>query len=327
MRRRRLALIAAGWSLAAARPARAQRPSLPVIGYLSGASRIESEDRLMAFRRGLAQAGYVDGRNVAIETRWADGDYDRLKAMAVELAGRPVDLLVATGGPRAAQAARAASTTLPIVFIHGGDPVRLGLVQSMSRPGGNATGVSFLTAELLPKRFELLLQLLPKATRVALVLNPNTPSAGDQRRGVEAAARAAGVQLRVLQARSEAEIDAAFATLARERPDAVLVGTDALFGTRHRQFITLAAQHRLPAAYEQRSAVVDGGLMSYGPNIADAHVQTGVYAARVLAGARPADLPVLQPTTFELVLNQATARALGLTIPPALRLRADEVIE
>jgi putative ABC transport system substrate-binding protein len=251
MRRRDLAAATLGLLGASIDgPAQAQRPALPVIGYLSGVSRAESEDRLVAFRRGLAQAGYVDGRNVAVETRWADGDYDRLKAMAAELAGRPVDLLVATGGPRAAQAARSASTTLPIVFVHGGDPVKLGLVQSMSRPGGNATGVSFLTAELMPKRFELLLQLLPKATRVALMLNPNTPSAGDQQRGVEAAARAAGVRLLVLQARSEAEIDAAFATLARERPDALLVGTDALFGTRHRQFIALAAQHRLPAAYE-----------------------------------------------------------------------------
>ena len=219
-----------------------------MIGYLSGAARVDSEDRLLSFRRGLAQAGYVDGRNVVIETRWSDGDYGRLTAMAAELVRRPVDLIVATGGPRAGQAALSASATLPIAFIHGGGPVKLGLVQSMNRPGGNATGVSFLTAELLPKRFEPLLQLLPQATRVALMLNPNTPSAGDQQRGAEAAARAAGVRLLVLQARSEAEIDAAFATLSRDRPDALLVGTDALFGTRHKHFIALAAQHRLPAA-------------------------------------------------------------------------------
>jgi len=324
-RRRIVAASAGAWALP--RAARAQRPPLPVIGYLSGVSRAESEDRLAAFRRGLEQAGYSEGRNVAIEFRFADGDYTRLQALATELARQPVNLIVAVGGPRAAQAAKAATSTVPIVFTLGGDPVKFALVHSLSRPGGNATGISFLTADLMPKRFELLRELLPRSKRVAVMLNPNTPSAEDQLKGAQAAARASGTQLLVARAGSETEIDSAFATLAKERPDALLIGTDALFGTRHKQFIALSARHALPAVYEQRSAVVDGGLMSYGPSITESYVQTGVYAGRVLAGARPQELPVLQPTKFELVINRSTARTLGLVIPQALLLRADEVIE
>jgi putative ABC transport system substrate-binding protein len=298
-----------------------------VIGYLSGASRAESEDRLAAFRRGLGQAGYSEGRNVAIEFRFADGDYTRLPALATELVRLPVGLIVAVGGPRAAQAAKAAAAGVPIVFIHGGDPVKLGLVQSLSRPGGNATGIIFLTVDLMPKRFELLRVLLPNSKRVALMVNPNTPSAEDQVKGAQAAALASGTQLLVARAGSEAEIDTAFAALAQSKPDALLIGTDALFGTRHKQFVALAARHALPAVFEQRNAVVDGGLMSYGPSITEAYVQTGVYAGRVLAGARPQELPVLQPTKFELVIHRGTARTLGLVIPQSLLLRADEVIQ
>jgi putative ABC transport system substrate-binding protein len=327
VRRRHFAAATGAWALASPWVAVAQRPAIPVIGYLSGVSRNESEDRLAAFRRGLAQAGFSEGRNVAIEFRWADGDYGRLAAMADELVRRPVSLLVATGGPRAAQAAKAATSTLPIVFTLGGDPVKLGLVQSLNRPGGNATGVSFLTADLMPKRFELLRELLPRARLVAVMVNPNTPSAEDQITGAEAAARASGARLQIARAASVAEIDAAFAALAKSRPDALLIGTDALFGTRHKQFIALAARHAVPAVYEQRNAVVDGGLMSYGPSITEAYVQTGVYVGKVLAGARPADLPVEQPTKFELVINLKTAKALGLTIPQSLLLRADEVIQ
>lgn len=327
MHRRAFASSAASFVVLWHRLARAQRPTLPVIGYLSGASRAESTDRLAAFRRGLEQAGYVEGKNVAIEFRWADGDYGRLATMAAELVRRPVDLLVATGGPRAAQAAKAATSTLPIVFTLGGDPVKLGVVQSLSRPGGNATGISFLTADLIPKRFELLLQLLPKAKVVAVMVNPNTPSADDQLRGASAAARAAGTQLHIARAGSAREIDTAFAALMHPRPDALLIGTDALFGTRYKQFIALAARHALPAVYEQRNAVADGGLISYGPSITEAYVQTGSYAGKVLAGARPAELPVQQPTTFELAINLKTAKALGLTIPQALLVRADELVE
>jgi putative ABC transport system substrate-binding protein len=307
--------------------AHAQRPPLPVIGYLSGASRAESEDRLAAFRRGLGQAGYSEGRNVAIEFRFADGDYTRLPALASELVRLPVNLIVAVGGSRPAQAAKAASSSVPIVFIHGGDAVKLGLVESLNRPGGNATGIVFLTVDLIPKRYELLRVLLPRSKRVALMVNPNTPSAEDQVKAAQAAARASGTQLLVARAGSEAEIDTAFASLAKAKPDALLVGTDALFGTRHKQFIALAAQHALPAIYEQRNAVVDGGLMSYGPSITEAYAQTGVYAGRVLAGVRPQELPVLQPTKFELAINRGTARTLDLVIPQSLLLRADEVIE
>jgi putative ABC transport system substrate-binding protein len=325
-RRRRIVAAGAGaWALPWA--AWAQRPPPPVIGYLSGVSRAESEDRLAAFRRGLDQAGYSERRNVAIEFRFADGDYTRLQAMAAELARLPVTMIVAVGGPRAAQAAKSATSSVPIVFTLGGDPVKFALVQSLSRPGGNATGISFLTADLMPKRFELLRELLPKSKRVAVMLNPNTPSAEDQLKGAQAAANAAGTQLLVARAGSEAEIGTAFATLAQSKPDALLIGTDALFGTRHKQFIALAARHALPAMYEQRNAVVDGGLMSYGPSISEAYVQTGIYAGRVLAGARPQELPVLQPTKFELVIHRGTARTLGLSIPQSLLLRADEVIE
>ena len=327
MKRRNLAVAAGGWALTLPWAVRAQRPAMPVIGFLSGVSRTESESRVAAFRRGLEQAGYSEGRNVVIEFRFAGGDYARLQSLAAELLRLPVDLLLAAGGPRAAQAAKAATSTVPIVFILGGDPVKLGLVQSLSRPGGNATGISFLTADLMPKRFELLRELLPKAKLVAVMLNPNTPSAEDQLKGAEAAARSSGTQLLVARAGSEAEIDTAFAALAKSKPDALLIGTDALFGTRHKQFIALAAGHALPAGYEQRNAVVDGGLMSYGPSITEAHVQTGIYAGRVLAGSRPQDLPVLQPTKFELVINRRTAKALGLVIPQSLLLRADEVVE
>jgi putative ABC transport system substrate-binding protein len=238
-----------------------------------------------------------------------------------------VNLIVAVGGSRPAQAAKAATASVPIVFIHGGDPVKLGLVDSLSRPGGNATGIIFLTVDLVPKRFELLRVLQPKSKRVALMVSPNTPSAEDQIKGAQAAALACGTQLLVERAGSDAEIDAAFATLAKARPDALLIGTDALFGSRHKQFVALAALHALPAIYEQRNAVVDGGLMSYGPSITEAYVRTGVYAGRVLAGARPQELPMLQPTNFELVIHRGTARSLGLVIPPSLLLRADEVIE
>lgn len=327
MRRRSLVSATAGLALSTSSRVRAQRPAQPIVGYLSGVSRAETEDRLAAFHRGLAEAGYGEGRNLAIDYRFADGDYDRLATMAAELVRRPVSVIVAVGGPRAAQAARAATSTLPIVFVVGGDPVRLGLVASLSRPGANTTGVAFQTAEVVPKRIEMLLQLLPKARVVALMVNPNTPSTNDQVRDAEAATRAAGVRLQVLRAGNDAEIDAGFATLARTKPDALMIGTDAVFGTRYKRFVAHAAALRLPAAYEQRNAVVSGGLMSYGPDIADAYRQTGLYAGRVLAGARPADLPVLQPTKFELVINLGTARALGLAVPQSLRLRADEVVE
>ena len=327
MKRRCFVQVAGGTALAWPLAAHAQRALLPVIGYLSGVAREESEPRLAAFRRGLAQAGYSEGRNVVIEFRWADGDYDRLPALAAELVRRPVDVLVATGGPRAVLAAKGATSTIPIAFTIGADPVRLGVVKSLGRPGGNATGVSFLTADLMPKRFELLRELVPHARLVALLVNPNTPSADDQVEGAQRAARASASRLHVARAGSQAEIDTEFAALARLRPDALLIGTDAFFGTRYRAFVALAERHALPTMYEGRNAVVAGGLISYGPSIDDAYVQTGAYTGRILAGARPADPPVLQPTKFERVVNLKTAKALGLAIPQSLLLRADEVIE
>jgi putative tryptophan/tyrosine transport system substrate-binding protein len=327
VKRRRFTQVVGGWVITCPPAVWAQRPALPVIGYLSGVSRNESEDRLAAFLRGLNQSGYVEGSNVAIEYRWAGGDYDRLPAMAAELVRKPVTLLVATGGPRAVLAAKAATSTIPIAFTIGADPVMLGVVQTLSRPGGNATGVSFLAAELMPKRFELLRELVPASRRVALVVNPNTPTAEEQVRRAEAAARASGTRLQVERVGTEAEIDAAFAAFGRSRPDALLIGTDAFFNRQSRQFIALCARHALPANYEGRNAVVAGGLMSYGPDIAETFVQTGHYAGRLLAGAKPAELPVLQPTTFQLAINRSTAKTLGLAIPQALLLRADEVIE
>jgi putative ABC transport system substrate-binding protein len=316
-----------GLALAGPLAGHAQRGPVSTIGYLSGVGRDEAVDRLAAFRRGLADAGYREGRNVAIEFRWADGRYDRLPGLAAELVRRPVDVLVASGGPRAVLAAKAATTSLPIVFNIGGDPVRLGIVRSLARPGGNVTGVSFLTADLMPKRFELLRELVPGARLVALVVNPNTPSAGDQADGAQAAARARGVRLHVARAGTDAELEAVFGELERLRPDALLIGTDAFLGARHAVFTALAQRLALPTFYEGRNAVSAGGLMSYGPDIDDAYVQTGGYTGRILAGVRPDALPVLQPTKFELAINLKTARALGLAIPQSLRLRADEVVE
>jgi len=325
--KRRVLLQAAGLVCVADRSAQAQPAALPVIGYLSGVRREEGEERLVGFRRGLAQAGYREGQNVRIEFRWADGDYERLPALAAGLVRDGATVLVCSGGPRAALAAKVATSSLPIVFTMGGDPVAMGLVASLSRPGGNVTGVSFLTVDLTPKRFELLRELVPKARLIALLVNPGTPSTQDQLRGAQQAAAAAGLRLHVERARSESEIDAAFTTLARVRPDALLVGTDAFLGARYPQIAQAAARLALPAIYEGSNAVAGGGLLSYGPSINLSYVQLGEYTGRILAGAKPATLPVLQPTNFELVINLRTARALGITVPQALLLRADEVIQ
>jgi putative ABC transport system substrate-binding protein len=325
--KRRVLLQAAGLAAASPWEAVAQPTALPVIGYLSGVARAEGEERLALFRRGLAQAGYREDQNVRILYRWADGDYERLPAMAAALVREPVTVIVASGGPRAALAAKAATGILPIVFTMGGDPVAMGLVASLARPGGNVTGVSFLTADLTPKRFELLRELVPKSKLVALIVNPGTPSTPDQIRGAQEAATAAGLRLQVERVRTEAEIDAAFSALARLRPDALLIGTDAFLGARQPQLVQGAARLGLPAIYEASNAVAGGGLISYGPSINATYLQLGEYTGRVLAGAKPATLPVLQPTTFELFINLNTARALGLTIPQALLLRADEVVQ
>jgi putative ABC transport system substrate-binding protein len=312
---------AAAWPLAA----RAQQPTMPVIGYLHSASPEPYSSMIAAFRHGLAEAGYVDGQNVTIDYRWAEGQFNRLPALAVELvAGRPA-ILIASGGYVSAVAAKAATTTVPIVFTVGADPVRSGLVSNLGRPSGNLTGVTFFTITLGPKRVELLHELLPKAVKIGMLVNPKSLNS-DAAEVVEAA-HALGLSVHVLEAASNEDIDTAFRSLAQERDDAIIVVSSPLFTSRREQIVTLANYHRVPAIYPLREYVTSGGLVSYGASIKDAYRQSGVYAGRILKGAKPADLPVMQPTNFEMVINLKTAKALGLEVPPTLLARADEVIE
>ena len=323
-RRRFIAALggaAATWPLAA----RAQQPALPVIGLLNPASPDAFADHVRGFRDGLKDSGYVEGENVTIVYGWAEGQYDRLPELAAAMVHRKVVVIAAVGA--FAFAAKAATTTIPIVFMVNQDPVVLGLVTSLSRPGGNLTGINFLTGELAAKRLELLRELVPGAARVAMLVNPDNAVADSAVRDVEAAARSMGLQMQVLNASTSRDIDAAFATLARERPDGLFVAADPFFNSRRVQLANLAARHAIAATYALRDYAKAGGLMSYGTNLVDTHRQVGLYAGRILSGAKPADLPVVQSTKFELVINAQTARMLGLNIPSTLLSTADEVIE
>jgi len=310
-----------GWSLAA----RAQQPSMPVIGFLRSTSLTSATQLVTAFRQGLKEAGFVEGQNVAIEFRSAEDHRDRLPALVADLIRRPVAVIV--GNSIAALAAKAATKTVPIVFAYGADPVRDGLVTSFNRPGGNVTGVVFFGGLLGAKRLELLRQLLPKATTVAVLVNPNSLDTEAERSDIQAAALAIGQQLIVLDVSSERDIETAFATLVQRGADALLAGTGAFMFSHRERLVALAARNRLPASFSPREAVMAGGLMSYGPSIADAYRQVGVYTGQILKGANPADLPVLQSTKFEFVINLQTARALGIEVPPGVLSIADEVIE
>jgi len=304
----------------------AQQNAMPVIGFLSTRLPGEAAAVVAAFHRGLAETGYVDGQNLAIEYRWAEGRYDRLPALTADLVGRKVDVIVATGGTASALAAKSATSTVPIVFLSS-DPVKYGLIASLSRPGGNLTGFSMLGNDLLPKRLELLSELVPQARVIALLVNPNYAETERAIGDAQEAARVKGVQLQILKASTEREIDAAFASLVQLHACPLVVAGDPFFDGRREQLVALALRHAVPAIYWWREYAASGGLISYGPNLAAAYRQAGVYAGRILNGAKPADLPVQQPTTFELVVNLKTAKALGLTVPSSILARADEVIE
>jgi putative ABC transport system substrate-binding protein len=314
---------AAAWPLAA----RAQQPAMPLIGFLNGASPDGYAPYVAAFLRGLKENGLIAGQNVAIEYRWAEGHYDRLPALAADLVRREVAVIATTGNPSGPIAAKAATTTIPIVFSIAADPVLLGLVASLARPGGNVTGISALNALLAPKRLELIRDLVAKNTKIGVLTNRVNPNSQAYARDIQEAARSLSQQIEVLDVSTEGELDAAFATLDRLHADALLVVTDNFFVSQRERIVALADRYGIPAIYENRDFATAGGLMSYGASLLDVYRQVGVYAGRILKGARPADLPVLQPTKFELVINRKTAKALGIEIPPKVLALADEVIE
>jgi putative tryptophan/tyrosine transport system substrate-binding protein len=323
MRRRELMLLL-GSAMTAPLALRAQQKAMPVIGFLGSTSPVAPY--VAAFHQGLSETGYVEGQNVAIEYRWAEGRYDRLPALAVDLVGSKVDVIVTVGGVSSALAAKSATSTIPIVFS-AADPVGAGLVASLARPGGNLTGFSIMAPELMPKGLELISELVPQAGVIALLVNPNNPGTEAIIRDVREAARVKGLQLPILKASTENEIDAAFLTLVQLHAGALVVSIDPFFNSRRDQLVALASRHAVPAIYYWREFATVGGLISYGPSNPAAYRQAGIYVGKILKGAKPADLPVQQPTTFELVINLKTAKTLGLTIPQSILARADEVIE
>jgi putative ABC transport system substrate-binding protein len=326
--RRQFIFALTGTGVAGPLTARAQQPALPVVGFISAGSADASARLATAFRKGLNETGYVEGQNVIVEYHWLEGQYDRLPALLADLTRRQVAVIATPGSTPAALAAKAATATIPIVFGIGQDPVQLDLAVSLARPGGNATGINFFSQEVSAKRLRLLHDLLPKAVRIAVLVNPaNASSTESTLREVQEAAPTLGLQIRILNAATIGEIDAAFATFARERPDALFVAGDSFFISRAVQFATLTAANKIPATYSQLGSVVAGGLMSYGTDIADTFRQVGIYTGTILKGAKPANLPVLQSTKFEFVINMQTARALGIEVPPGVLSIADEVIE
>jgi putative tryptophan/tyrosine transport system substrate-binding protein len=327
MRRREFITLcgaaAATWPLTA----RAQQPAMPVIGYLGPESPAVFASRVRAFRQGLGETGYAEGRNVAIEFRWAEGQHNRLSALAADLVGRQVAVIVAPGGAPGALAAKSATATIPIVFEMGADPIAIGLVGNLNRPGGNLTGVSSLNVQVTPKRLEILHEAVPTAAEVAVLVNPTSPTADSQLRNLQAAARALGLQLHVLHASAERDFDTVFATLLQLRAGGLVVSSDGFFATHSEQLAALTIRHAVPAIHQSRDFTIAGGLMSYAGSFAESHRQAGVYTGRILKGERPADLPVQQVTKVELFINLKTAKALGITFPLTLLGRADEVIE
>ncbi|MFL6931079.1 MAG: ABC transporter substrate-binding protein [Xanthobacteraceae bacterium] len=325
--RRRAFIQALGGAAAWPLPLSAQQPAMPVVGFLNTASPAPFNHLVAAFRSGLEEAGFVEGRNVALEFRWADGRYERLPALAAELVQRSVAVLATSGGDPALLAARAATTTIPIVFLIGSDPVELGYVASFNKPGGNLTGVHQLTAMLGAKRLGLLREVAPRAALMGVLINPSFPPAAAMLKDAEKAAASLGIRVLALNATTESEFEPAFSTLAREQASALLIGADPFFNSRRDLLVALAARYRVPTIYEFREFALAGGLMSYGTSLSDSYRQAGNYAGRLLKGARPAELPIVQSSKFELVVNLKTAKALGLEVPPGLLTAADEVIE